>query len=53
MSGTIGLIVLGGMFFFPILYYIVRGAVEDGTLNALLKYESMKNIQNKSEDDKS
>lgn len=53
MSGTLGFIVIGSMLFFPILYYIVRGAVEDGTLNALLEYEKIKNQQNKSEDDKS
>jgi hypothetical protein len=53
MSEILGFIIIGGILFFSILYYIVRGAVEDGTLNALMKYESIKNHQNKSEDDKS
>jgi hypothetical protein len=53
MSQILGFIILGGILFFSILYYIVRGAAEDGTLNALIKYESIKNHQNKGRDDKS
>ncbi|MGE5627904.1 MAG: hypothetical protein ACM3X7_07275 [Solirubrobacterales bacterium] len=52
MSETFSLIILGSLIFFPILYYIVRGAVTDGTLNALLEYDKIKNQQNKCEDDK-
>jgi hypothetical protein len=48
MGVILGFIILGGIIFFSLLYYIVRGAVEDGTLNALIKYESIKNHQNKS-----
>lgn len=39
---------IGASIFFTILYNIVRAAVEDGTLNALIKYEKLKNQQNKS-----
>lgn len=43
----------GISFFFILLYNIVRIAVEDGTLNALIKYEKLKNQRVKSEDNKS
>ena len=36
------LIIAGSIVFFSILYFIVKGAVEDGTLNALLRYENIK-----------
>ncbi len=42
-------ILLGAMFFFPILYLIVRSAVKDGILNALTKYEEVNNQKNKVE----
>ncbi|AGK99269.1 hypothetical protein [Clostridium pasteurianum] len=43
MREILGIIVIGAMFFFPIPYYIVKNAVEDGTLEALMKYEKIKN----------
>lgn len=45
--------ILSGILFFSILYFIVRGAVEDGTVNALLKYENMKKHNNEKPDSKS
>lgn len=48
MSG-LGTVLLGALFFFPILYYIVSGAVEDGTLKALMEYERLKNQKNRNE----
>ena len=43
----LGLIFIGAMIFFPLLYYIVRGAVEDGTLNAFIEYERLKSEKSK------
>lgn len=42
-------ILLGAMFFFPILYFIVHNAVEDGILSALTKYEEANNTGTKVE----
>jgi len=43
--------IIGAIIFFSILYFIVRGAVEDGTLNALIKYNRLKKDE-KSENNK-
>lgn len=53
MREIFGIIIVGGMLFFPILYYIIRSAVEDGTTKALLKYKSMENKQSISVNNKS
>ena len=53
MSGMLGFIAMLAVIFLGALYFIIRYAVEEGTLDALMKYESMKNQQNKSEDSKS
>lgn len=53
MSGMLGFIAMLSVIFLGSLYFIIRYAVEDGTLNALMKYESMKNQQNNSEGSKS
>lgn len=45
----LGWIVIGAIFSFTILYYIVKSAVEDGTLNALIKYDELKKQENKVE----
>jgi hypothetical protein len=37
------MIIIGALFFFPILYFIVRDAVAEGTLKALKGHEEMKN----------
>jgi hypothetical protein len=48
--GELGMVLLiGAMLFFPILYFIVRGAVKDGTLDALIEYEKLKSEKSKSE----
>ena len=36
-------ILLVSLVFFPILYSVIRSAVEEGTLNALIKFEKTKN----------
>jgi hypothetical protein len=38
-------IIIGGIVFFTILYFTIRIAVEDGVVNALKKYDSIKNKQ--------
>ncbi|GAA0180853.1 hypothetical protein SH2C18_34760 [Clostridium sediminicola] len=43
------MILIYAIIFFYILYYIVRGAVEEGTLKALRKYDRLKNQENKGE----
>lgn len=43
------LIIVGAMLFFPILYYVVRAAVEEGTFNALMACEKLKNDKDKNE----
>ena len=48
MEGRV-LIIVGAMLFFPILYYIIRAAVEEGTLNALMECERLKNDKDKNE----
>jgi hypothetical protein len=53
MEAILFYVVVGSFVFFIMLYNIVRSAVEDGTLKALLKYERLKSKQNKSEDNKS
>lgn len=53
ITDIIVLSLVGLSFFFILLYNIVRIAVEDGTLNALIKYEKLKNQRAKSEDNKS
>jgi hypothetical protein len=53
MEAILFYVVIGGFVFFIMLYNIVRSAVEDGTLKALLKYERLKSKQNKSEENKS
>lgn len=52
MEGIVGYII-SGILFFSILYFIVRGAVEDGIINALLKYEDIKKSNNEKADNKS
>lgn len=42
-------IIVRGTVFFVILYFVIRMAVEDGTINALKKYDIMKNQQSKNE----
>jgi hypothetical protein len=42
-------LITGGTVFFTILYFIIRMVVEDGTINALKKYESISKQQNKGE----
>jgi hypothetical protein len=44
------LFVVAVSIFFIILYNIVRNAVEDGILNALLKFERMKTQESKTKD---
>ncbi|WP_156940035.1 hypothetical protein [Clostridium lundense] len=46
-------IIVRGTVFFIILYFVTRVAVEDGTINALKKYDNMKNHQNKNENEDS
>ena len=40
------MIVIGALVFFPILYFIVRDAVSEGTLKALIEHDEMKNHVN-------
>lgn len=42
------MIFIYGIIFFGILYYIVRGAVEEGTLKTLIEYDRLKNQENDS-----
>ncbi len=32
-------IVAGGLVFFGVLYFVIKGAVEEGTYNALMNYK--------------
>lgn len=41
--GIMSSILIGLMLFFPILYFVVRDAVKDGTLKALIEFERIKN----------
>lgn len=47
------MIILGAMILFPLLYYIVRGAAKDGTLNALIEYDRLKSEKRQNEQTKS
>lgn len=40
-------IIIGSLFFFGVLYLVIKSAVEEGTYNALMKYEKDKAQANK------
>lgn len=42
------MIFIYGIIFLGILYYLVRDAVEEGTLNALIEYDRLKSQENDS-----
>ncbi len=44
------MIFIYGIVFLCILYYIVRGAVEEGTLKALIEYDRLKSQENNSKE---
>ena len=46
------LIIIWSIILGAVLYYIVRQAVEDGTLKALIKYEKLKGKETESEPNK-
>lgn len=39
--------IIGSLIFFAVLYLVIKGAVEEGTYNALIKYEKDKEQVNK------
>lgn len=44
------MIFIYGIVFFAILYYLVRDAVEEGALNALIEYDRLKSKENDSKE---
>lgn len=47
MGQIAALILCGAMIFFPLLYFVISAAVEEGTLRALQKYDNIKTQGNK------